>query len=94
MALNFLFELDKFQNETIYHIERVESFFVFSLTYLGKIVVVGYAFTLVSKHCMHVVYTSPIETISNNQKYCDFSDKFDMVLLTGDVNLSSLIMIV
>ena len=41
---------------------------------------------LASKHCMHVVYTSPIKTISN-QKYRDFSDKFDVGLLTGDVSL-------
>ena len=65
MALNFLFELDKFQNETIYHIERVELVFVASLTSLGKIVVIGYPFALATKNSMSLLYTYPIKTISN-----------------------------
>ena len=89
----FLFELDKFQKETIYHIERVESIFVASLISLGRIVVVIYTFTLVSKHCMCPVYTSFINTISS-QKYYDFSNTLDMGLLIGDVRYSLLIMTV
>ena len=84
MTLDFPFELDEFQKETIYHIERPESVFVASLTSLGKAVVVEYAFALAAKHCMRVVYTSPIKTVTN-EKHCDFSDKFDMGLLTGDL---------
>ena len=38
------------------------------------------------QQCTRVVYTSPIKTISN-QKYRDFSEKFDVGLLTGDVSL-------
>ena len=63
--LIFLFELDKFQKETIYHIERVELVFVASLTYLGKIVVIGYPFAFATKNCMSLLYTYPIKTMSN-----------------------------
>lgn len=38
------------------------------------------------QHCTRAVYTAPIKTISN-QKYRDFSEKFDVGLLTGDVSL-------
>lgn len=38
------------------------------------------------QQCTRAVYTSPIKTISN-QKYRDFSEKFDVGLLTGDVSL-------
>lgn len=40
----------------------------------------------VMQHCTRAVYTAPIKTISN-QKYRDFSGKFDVGLLTGDVSL-------
>lgn len=86
MALDFPFELDKFQKEAIYYIERGESVFVAAHTSAGKTVVAEYAFALAAKHCTRAVYTSPIKTISN-QKYRDFSDKFDVGLLTGDVSL-------
>ncbi|OEL22541.1 DExH-box ATP-dependent RNA helicase DExH11 [Dichanthelium oligosanthes] len=52
MAIEFPFELDKFQKE----------------------------------HCTRAVYTAPIKTISN-QKYRDFSGKFDVGLLTGDISI-------
>ena len=38
------------------------------------------------QHCTRAVYTAPIKTISN-QKYRDFSGKFDVGLLTGDISL-------
>ncbi|KAH9324105.1 hypothetical protein KI387_004283 [Taxus chinensis] len=86
MALDFPFELDKFQKEAIYYIERGDSVFVAAHTSAGKTVVAEYAFALAAKHCTRAVYTSPIKTISN-QKYRDFSEKFDVGLLTGDVSL-------
>ena len=43
-----------------------------------------YAFALATKHCTKAIYTSPIKTISN-QKFRDFSEDFDVGLLTGDV---------
>ncbi|KAF3951343.1 hypothetical protein CMV_022995 [Castanea mollissima] len=86
MALDFPFELDKFQKEAIYYLERGESVFVAAHTSAGKTVVAEYAFALASKHCTRAVYTAPIKTISN-QKYRDFCGKFDVGLLTGDVSL-------
>lgn len=86
MALDFPFELDKFQKEAIYYLEMGESVFVAAHTSAGKTVVAEYAFALASKHCTRAVYTAPIKTISN-QKYRDFCSKFDVGLLTGDVSL-------
>ncbi|XP_024026737.1 DExH-box ATP-dependent RNA helicase DExH11 isoform X1 [Morus notabilis] len=86
MALDFPFELDAFQKEAIYYLEKGESVFVAAHTSAGKTVVAEYAFALASKHCTRAVYTAPIKTISN-QKYRDFCGKFDVGLLTGDVSL-------
>ncbi|GFP91206.1 helicase ski2w [Phtheirospermum japonicum] len=86
MALNFPFELDPFQKEAIFYLERGESVFVAAHTSAGKTVVAEYAFALASRHCTRAVYTAPIKTISN-QKYRDFCGKFDVGLLTGDVSL-------
>lgn len=86
MALNFPFELDPFQKEAIYYLERGDSVFVAAHTSAGKTVVAEYAFALAAKHCTRAVYTAPIKTISN-QKYRDFCGKFDVGLLTGDVSL-------
>ncbi|XP_038706766.1 DExH-box ATP-dependent RNA helicase DExH11 isoform X2 [Tripterygium wilfordii] len=86
MALHFPFELDAFQKEAIYYLEKGESVFVAAHTSAGKTVVAEYAFALASKHCTRAVYTAPIKTISN-QKYRDFCGKFDVGLLTGDVSL-------
>ncbi|PIA54426.1 hypothetical protein AQUCO_00900760v1 [Aquilegia coerulea] len=86
MALEFPFELDTFQKEAIYYLEKGESVFVAAHTSAGKTVVAEYAFALASKHCTRAVYTAPIKTISN-QKYRDFCGKFDVGLLTGDVSI-------
>ncbi|XP_010256687.1 PREDICTED: DExH-box ATP-dependent RNA helicase DExH11 [Nelumbo nucifera] len=86
LALDFPFELDKFQKEAIYYLEKGDSVFVAAHTSAGKTVVAEYAFALATKHCTRAVYTAPIKTISN-QKYRDFCGKFDVGLLTGDVSL-------
>ncbi|GER35486.1 helicase [Striga asiatica] len=86
MALKFPFELDPFQKEAIFYLERGDSVFVAAHTSAGKTAVAEYAFALASKHCTRAVYTAPIKTISN-QKYRDFCGKFDVGLLTGDVSL-------
>ncbi|KAL8092228.1 DExH-box ATP-dependent RNA helicase DExH11 [Apium graveolens] len=85
-ALDFPFELDAFQKEAIYYLEKGDSVFVAAHTSAGKTAVAEYAFALASKHCTRAVYTAPIKTISN-QKYRDFCGKFDVGLLTGDVSL-------
>lgn len=86
LALDFPFELDLFQKEAIYYLEKGDSVFVAAHTSAGKTVVAEYAFALATKHCTRAVYTAPIKTISN-QKYRDFCGKFDVGLLTGDVSL-------
>ncbi|XVF19931.1 hypothetical protein REPUB_Repub11eG0153900 [Reevesia pubescens] len=86
IAIEFPFELDTFQKEAIYYLEKGESVFVAAHTSAGKTVVAEYAFALASKHCTRAVYTAPIKTISN-QKYRDFCGKYDVGLLTGDVSL-------
>ncbi|KAG9154188.1 hypothetical protein Leryth_000664 [Lithospermum erythrorhizon] len=86
LALQFPFELDGFQKEAIYYLEKGDSVFVAAHTSAGKTVVAEYAFALATKHCTRAVYTAPIKTISN-QKYRDFCGKFDVGLLTGDVSL-------
>ncbi|XP_077238807.1 RNA helicase, ATP-dependent, SK12/DOB1 protein isoform X2 [Tasmannia lanceolata] len=86
LAIEYPFELDAFQKEAIYYLEKGESVFVAAHTSAGKTVVAEYAFALASKHCTRAVYTAPIKTISN-QKYRDFCGKFDVGLLTGDVTL-------
>jgi antiviral helicase SKI2 len=57
-------------------------------TSAGKTVVAEYALALASKHCTRAIYTSPIKTISN-QKFRDFSSKFEVGLLTGDVQINA-----
>ncbi|KAF5833367.1 P-loop containing nucleoside triphosphate hydrolase protein [Dunaliella salina] len=61
--------------------------FVAAHTSAGKTVVAEYAFALATRHCTRAIYTSPIKTISN-QKFRDFSSKFDVGLLTGDVQIN------
>ncbi|KAK3266885.1 hypothetical protein CYMTET_24524, partial [Cymbomonas tetramitiformis] len=47
----FNFELDGFQKEAVYHLERNECVFVAAHTSAGKTVVAEYAFALAMKHC-------------------------------------------
>ncbi|ACO62654.1 predicted protein, partial [Micromonas commoda] len=84
----FPFELDTFQKEAIYRLERNECVFVAAHTSAGKTVVAEYAFALATKHCTRAIYTSPIKTISN-QKFRDFGKQFDVGLLTGDVSIKA-----
>eukprot|EP00983_Pelagomonas_calceolata_P024840 782065-Pelagomonas_calceolata.AAC.8 len=51
--------------------------FVAAHTSAGKTVVAEYAFALATKYSTRAIYTSPIKTISN-QKFRDFSSKFDV----------------
>ncbi|GAX76723.1 hypothetical protein CEUSTIGMA_g4170.t1 [Chlamydomonas eustigma] len=88
LALHYPFELDVFQKEAILHMEAGNSVFVAAHTSAGKTVVAEYAFALATRHCTRAVYTSPIKTISN-QKFRDFSGKFEVGLLTGDVQLKT-----
>lgn len=59
------------------------------LSLLCSLCFIYHASTLIKfcvQHCTRAVYTAPIKTISN-QKYRDFTGKFDVGLLTGDISL-------
>ncbi|OLL21995.1 putative ATP-dependent RNA helicase [Neolecta irregularis DAH-3] len=82
------FELDNFQKEAIYLLERGDSVFVAAHTSAGKTVVAEYAIALAVKHLTRAIYTSPIKALSN-QKFRDFKETFDDVgILTGDVQIN------
>ncbi|KAI9826149.1 MAG: hypothetical protein M1832_000598 [Thelocarpon impressellum] len=87
MAKEWPFELDTFQKEAVYHLERGDSVFVAAHTSAGKTVVAEYAIALAAKHMTKAIYTSPIKALSN-QKFRDFRQTFDDVgILTGDVQI-------
>lgn len=52
----------------------------------GKTVLAEYAFALCELHKTKAVYTAPVKAISN-QKFRDLGAKFDVGLLTGDVQI-------
>ena len=86
-AYSWPFELDLFQREAIFHLERKECVFVAAHTSAGKTVVAEYAIALCQSHYTRCIYTSPIKALSN-QKYRDFRNRFDDVgLITGDVSI-------
>ncbi|KAI9851279.1 MAG: hypothetical protein M1838_004113 [Thelocarpon superellum] len=87
MAREWPFELDTFQKEAVYHLERGDSVFVAAHTSAGKTVVAEYAIALAAKHMTKAIYTSPIKALSN-QKFRDFRQTFDDVgILTGDIQI-------
>ena len=89
MAMKHNFELDTFQKEAVYHLERGDSVFVAAHTSAGKTVVAEYAIALSQLHMTKTIYTSPIKALSN-QKFRDFCDTYgeDKVgMLTGDIQI-------
>lgn len=50
LAITYPFQLDPFQKQAIYHLERGESVFVAAHTSAGKTVVAEYAIALAQKH--------------------------------------------
>ncbi|KAF8628226.1 hypothetical protein AX15_004008 [Amanita polypyramis BW_CC] len=90
MARKYPFELDTFQKQAVYHLEKDESVFVAAHTSAGKTVVAEYAIALAERHMTRTIYTSPIKALSN-QKYRDFKQTFSsssVGILTGDVQIN------
>jgi antiviral helicase SKI2 len=88
MAFTWPFELDTFQKQAVWRLERNESVFVAAHTSAGKTVVAEYAIALSQKHMTRTIYTSPIKALSN-QKFRDFKDTFnDVGLVTGDIQIN------
>ncbi|ABN68267.2 predicted protein [Scheffersomyces stipitis CBS 6054] len=90
MARTWPFELDTFQKEAVYHLEKGDSVFVAAHTSAGKTVVAEYAIAMASRNLTRTIYTSPIKALSN-QKFRDFKETFkdtDVGLITGDVQIN------
>ncbi|KAG7883923.1 hypothetical protein KL938_002508 [Ogataea parapolymorpha] len=89
-ARTWPFELDTFQKEAVYHLEKNDSVFVAAHTSAGKTVVAEYAIALANRNMTKTIYTSPIKALSN-QKFRDFKESFDDVdvgVITGDVQIN------
>ncbi|KOC59736.1 Helicase SKI2W [Habropoda laboriosa] len=88
LAMSFPYELDTFQKQAILKLEEGSDVFVTAHTSAGKTTVAEYAIALSQKHMTRVIYTSPTKALSN-QKYRDFTKKFESVgLLTGDLQIN------
>lgn len=90
MARTWPFELDTFQKEAVYHLEKGDSVFVAAHTSAGKTVVAEYAIAMATRNMTKTIYTSPIKALSN-QKFRDFKETFkdmDVGLITGDVQIN------
>lgn len=87
-AKTWPFQLDPFQQVSVYSIQREESVLVSAHTSAGKTVVAEYAIAQSLKNNQRVIYTSPIKALSN-QKYREFAAEFgDVGLMTGDVTIN------
>jgi superfamily II RNA helicase len=83
-------ELDRFQEESIRHIEADRSVIVSAPTGAGKTLIAEYAVEHSLREGKGVVYTAPVKALSN-QKYRDFGAAYgDRVgILTGDVSINA-----
>lgn len=88
-AITFPYELDTFQKTSIDALEEGDSVLVSAHTSAGKTTVALYAIAKALREKKRVIYTSPIKALSN-QKFREFSDKFDSVgLMTGDTTIKA-----
>ncbi|OHT00605.1 Superkiller viralicidic activity 2-like 2 [Tritrichomonas foetus] len=87
-VLEYDFELDEFQRESIACVHNRESVLVSAHTSAGKTAIAYYAVKMALDAGSRVVYTSPIKALSN-QKYRELKEKFgDVGLVTGDITLN------
>lgn len=88
-AIEFPYELDTFQKASIDALEDGDSVLVSAHTSAGKTTVALYAIAKALREKKRVIYTSPIKALSN-QKFREFSEKFDSVgLMTGDTTIKA-----
>ncbi|RNF06470.1 superkiller viralicidic activity 2-like 2 [Trypanosoma rangeli] len=88
-AMTFPYELDTFQKQSIDALEDGDSVLVSAHTSAGKTTVALYAIAKALREKKRVIYTSPIKALSN-QKFREFSEKFDSVgLMTGDTTIKA-----
>ncbi|CAI9268321.1 unnamed protein product [Lactuca saligna] len=89
-ALDFPFELDAFQKEAIYYLEKGESVFVAAHTSTGKTVVAEYAFALASKFLCSIVqgtFLGSLTWVFSQGMLVQLNTKTFNILLTEVVNL-------
>ncbi|MFC1631688.1 DEAD/DEAH box helicase [Candidatus Omnitrophota bacterium] len=82
-------QLDRFQQESIEHINQGSSVIVSAPTGAGKTVIAEHVITQCLQQNQGVIYTAPIKALSN-QKYRDFQGQYgDKIgILTGDVSIN------
>ena len=86
-AITFPYKLDEFQQLSIDALENNDSVLVSAHTSAGKTTVALYGIAKALREKKRVIYTSPIKALSN-QKFREFSEKFDSVgLMTGDTTI-------
>jgi ATP-dependent RNA helicase DOB1 len=86
-AITFPYKLDEFQQKSIEALENNDSVLVSAHTSAGKTTVALYGMAKALREKKRVIYTSPIKALSN-QKFREFSEKFDSVgLMTGDTTI-------
>lgn len=86
-AITFPYKLDEFQVKSIEALENNDSVLVSAHTSAGKTTVALYGMAKALREKKRVIYTSPIKALSN-QKFREFSEKFDSVgLMTGDTTI-------
>jgi len=88
LSYNFPYNLDPFQQEGIYRINKNENILITAHTGSGKTVLAIYAIAHCLKQNKKVIYTSPTKSLSN-QKYAEFIEKFPSVgIMTGDIKMN------
>lgn len=81
-------ELDEFQQEAIWYLQRNISTLVCAPTGTGKTLIADYLVDMTLKQNKRVIYTAPIKALVN-QKYQEFSRQFGrqrIGIVTGDVS--------
>ncbi|OHT11404.1 ATP-dependent RNA helicase DOB1 [Tritrichomonas foetus] len=87
-SLDFDFDLDIFQLESIKAVNTDNSVLVVASTSAGKSVIAYHAISKSIENGNVAIYTAPVKSLAN-QKYVELSSKFDDVgLITGDVSTS------
>lgn len=89
---SFLFELDTFQKQGFYLLDKHHSVFVAAHTSSGKTLLAHFCIWKALQNGTKVIYTSPIKALSN-QKYYEFRQRYskekeNIGIITGDVQIN------
>ncbi|KRH93694.1 ski2 atp-dependent rna helicase [Pseudoloma neurophilia] len=89
---DFGFELDIFQKQGIYYLNKRDSVFIAAHTSSGKTILAHFCIINALRNGQKVIYTSPIKALSN-QKYYEFRQIYsketeNVGIVTGDVQIN------